>query len=144
MTLGHPMDCSPPLSSVHGFPRQEYWSGFPFPSPSNRCIAVQMRVMGQGTPPKCKDIISSHLQDLPLAHSELQFWMSEWVNEWTLKPSITYSPRFEFIPQSQWPGLVTFALCLHDSLDFGFLELWLALTLGNSFRSYTPALKACY
>ena len=28
-----PMDCSPPGSSVHGFPRQEYWSGLPFPFP---------------------------------------------------------------------------------------------------------------
>ena len=26
------MDCSPPASSVHGFSRQEYWSGLPFPS----------------------------------------------------------------------------------------------------------------
>ena len=26
------MDCSPPGSSVMGFPGQEYWSGFPFPS----------------------------------------------------------------------------------------------------------------
>ena len=26
------MDYSVPDSSVHGFPRQEYWSGFPFPS----------------------------------------------------------------------------------------------------------------
>jgi len=31
-----PMDCSPPGSSVHGiFSRQEYWSGFPFPSPGD-------------------------------------------------------------------------------------------------------------
>ena len=28
-----PMDCSPPGSSVVGFPRQECWSGLPFPSP---------------------------------------------------------------------------------------------------------------
>ena len=28
-----PMDCSLPGSSVMGFPRQEYWSGLPFPSP---------------------------------------------------------------------------------------------------------------
>ena len=28
------MDCSPPGSSV-GFPRQEYWSGLPFPSPGD-------------------------------------------------------------------------------------------------------------
>ena len=25
------MDCSPPGSSVHGIPRQEYWSGLPCP-----------------------------------------------------------------------------------------------------------------
>ena len=31
----NPMDCSPPGSSVHGFPGQEYWSGLPFPSPGN-------------------------------------------------------------------------------------------------------------
>ena len=30
-TLCNPMDCSPPASSVHGFARQEHWSGL-FPS----------------------------------------------------------------------------------------------------------------
>ena len=29
LTLGNPMDCSPPLSM--GFSRSEYWSGLPFP-----------------------------------------------------------------------------------------------------------------
>ena len=29
------MDCSPPGSSVHGFPRQKYWSGLPFPPPGD-------------------------------------------------------------------------------------------------------------
>ena len=29
------MDCSPPGSLVHGIPRQEYWSGLPFPSLHN-------------------------------------------------------------------------------------------------------------
>ena len=29
------MDSSPPGSSVHGFPRQEYWSELPFPSPGD-------------------------------------------------------------------------------------------------------------
>ena len=28
-----PMDCSPPGPSYCGFPRQEYWSGLPLPSP---------------------------------------------------------------------------------------------------------------
>ena len=30
-TLCDPVDCSPPGFSVQGFPRQEYWSGLPFP-----------------------------------------------------------------------------------------------------------------
>ena len=30
-TLRDPMDCSLPGSSVHGFSRQEYWSGVPLP-----------------------------------------------------------------------------------------------------------------
>ena len=32
-TLCEPIDCSPPSSSVHGFPTQEYCSGLPFPPP---------------------------------------------------------------------------------------------------------------
>ena len=32
LTLCDPMDCGPPDSSVHGFPRKEYWSEMPFPS----------------------------------------------------------------------------------------------------------------
>ena len=34
-TLCDLVDCSPPGSSVHGFSRQEYWSGLPFPSPGD-------------------------------------------------------------------------------------------------------------
>ena len=30
-----PMNCSLPGSCVHGFPRQEYWSRLPFPSPGD-------------------------------------------------------------------------------------------------------------
>ena len=33
--LCDPMDCSPPGSSVHGFSRQEYWSGLPYPPPGD-------------------------------------------------------------------------------------------------------------
>ena len=33
--LCDPMDCSPPGSSVQGFPRKEFWSGLPFPSPGD-------------------------------------------------------------------------------------------------------------
>ena len=35
-TLGDPVDCSPPGSSLHGFFfRQAYWSGLPFPAPGD-------------------------------------------------------------------------------------------------------------
>ena len=34
-TFCNPMNCSPPSSSVHGFPGKEYWSGLPFPSPGD-------------------------------------------------------------------------------------------------------------
>ena len=30
-----PKDWGPPGSSVHGFPRQEYWSGLPLPTPED-------------------------------------------------------------------------------------------------------------
>ena len=55
LILHDPMDCSPPGSSVHEFPRQEYWSGLPclppgdLPNPGiiprspakNVCICLQ-------------------------------------------------------------------------------------------------------
>ena len=31
----NPIDCSPPGSAVHGFSKQEYWSGLPFPPPAD-------------------------------------------------------------------------------------------------------------
>ena len=33
--LHDPMKCSLPDSSLHGFPRQEYWSRLPFPTPED-------------------------------------------------------------------------------------------------------------
>ena len=36
LTLSDSMDCSLPASSIHGFCRQEYWSGVPLPSPGHR------------------------------------------------------------------------------------------------------------
>ena len=35
LTLFDPMDCILPHSSIHGFPRQEYWGGLPFPFPGD-------------------------------------------------------------------------------------------------------------
>ena len=44
LTLCDPMDCNLPGSSVHGFSRQEYWSGVPLPSPSSVTSGVQLFV----------------------------------------------------------------------------------------------------
>ena len=35
LTLCHPMDYSPPGSSIHGIFQAKYWSGLPFPSPGD-------------------------------------------------------------------------------------------------------------
>ena len=35
LTLCDPTGCSPPAPLIMGFPRQEYWSGLPFPSPGD-------------------------------------------------------------------------------------------------------------
>ena len=49
-TLSNPMDCSLPGSSVHGFSRQEYWSGVPLPSP---CQHIWLHI---ATLPRVKNI----------------------------------------------------------------------------------------
>ena len=61
-TLCNPMDCGLPVTSVHGsffFPRQEYWSGLPFPTPRD-------------PPNRGIEPVSSTLQadSLPLRHWE--------------------------------------------------------------------------
>ena len=45
-SLSDPMDCSLPGSSVHGFSRQEYWSGVPLPSPLFHATAMQINITG--------------------------------------------------------------------------------------------------
>ena len=42
-SLCDPMDCSPPGSSVYGFPGQEYQSGLPFPSPFDISYKAQQQ-----------------------------------------------------------------------------------------------------
>ena len=56
LTLSDPMACSLPGSSVHGFSRQEYWSGVPLPSPNmlSRLVITFL--------PKSKHLLISWLQ----------------------------------------------------------------------------------
>ena len=61
-TLSNPMDCSLPGSSVHGFSRQEYWSGVPLPSLSH----------GLAESKRCKFCFSSSI------HGIFQARVLEW------------------------------------------------------------------
>ena len=59
-TLCNTMDCSPPGSSVHGFSRQEYWSGLPFFSPRDL------------SDPRIKpEFPAWQVDSLPLSHGEV-------------------------------------------------------------------------
>ena len=40
-TLYDPMDCSPKAPLSMGFPRQEYWSGLPFPLPCDNTKIIE-------------------------------------------------------------------------------------------------------
>ena len=52
-TPGDHMDCSPPGCSVHGFSRQEYWSGVSLPSPGPEAQeASRKNARGRGLQPK--------------------------------------------------------------------------------------------
>ena len=42
-TLSDLMDCSLPGSSIHGFSRQEYWSGVPLPSPNGMSLGFKKK-----------------------------------------------------------------------------------------------------
>ena len=47
LTLSDSMDCSLPASSVHGFGRQEYWSGVPLPSPGHKLTYLFFKLKSQ-------------------------------------------------------------------------------------------------
>ena len=58
LSLCDPMDCSPPGSSVHGFSRQEQWSGLPFPSPGD--------LSDPGSEPRSSVLQADSLPPLPI------------------------------------------------------------------------------
>ena len=79
------MDYSPPGSSAMGFPRQEYWSGLPFPSPGD-------------LPNPATEPTSPSLQadSLPLSY---------WEAPWTIAVASRLSSQF--LPMSPKPLLCT-------------------------------------
>ena len=61
-TLCLPLDCSPSGSSVHGFSRQEYWSGLPLPPPGD--------LSNPGIEPKSPVSPALQADSLLLSHQE--------------------------------------------------------------------------
>ena len=67
-TLGDPMDCSPPGSSVHGILRQEYWNGLPFTSPGD----LPAPGIKPASPALQADALPSELLEKPLVNVYLE------------------------------------------------------------------------
>ena len=109
LTLCAPMDCSPSGSSVHQFPRQEYWSGSPFHSSRNlldpgikpRSPALQADSLPSKPPGKTSiifcEIFPKFIQDLLLLLSH------------SVKSDIFVTPwtplSMGFSRQEYWSGL---------------------------------------
>ena len=75
LTLCDPMDCGWPYSSVHGFSRQEYWSGLPLPSPGIFPIQGSNRGL-----PHCRQTLSSEPPGKPPSTEE---WIKKTWYIWT-------------------------------------------------------------
>ena len=60
------MDCSLPGFSVHGFSRQEYWSGLPFPSPGD--------LPDPGIGPESPTVEEGALQSEPPGKSDINMY----------------------------------------------------------------------
>ena len=68
------MNCSPPGSSVHGFSRQEYWSGLPFPSPGKEVRGSLKTGFTVGTRVLNKQLMSDvALEPLKMIKTRLSF-----------------------------------------------------------------------
>ena len=80
LTLRKPMDCSLPGSYVHGFSRQEYWSGWPFPSPGN----LPNPGIEPGSPTLQADSSLSEPPGNPPVWQVLKnvYGINKWMNKW--------------------------------------------------------------
>ena len=124
LTLCDPLGCSPPGSSVHGtFPRQEYWSGLPFPSPGDftkpgiepRSPSLQMDPLPSEPPGKtvtAQMIYNGFIRKMQRRH-EIVYWF----------PNVTILNSFPLcrcmmlLPSSGWQSLIPFHLNMSDLWD---------------------------
>ena len=92
-TLCDPMDRSLPGSSVHGFSRQEYWSGLPLPSPYKCQASVRINSYTQfsSVTESCTtlcDLMDCRMPGFPVHHQLLEFTQTHvyWVSD-AIQPS---------------------------------------------------------
>ena len=71
-TFCDPMDCSLPGSSVHGFPRQEYWSGLPFPSPGD-LLNLGIEAMSLASPALAREFFTTETLGKPTKLNSVHF-----------------------------------------------------------------------
>ena len=74
-TLCNPVDSSPPGSSVHGFSRQEYWSGLPCPPPGDlpdpEIEPVSSALQADSLPTEPPEALLSHITKAnPMWHAQ--------------------------------------------------------------------------
>ena len=67
-TLSHPMDCSPPGSSVHGILQQEYWGGSPCPPPGD-LTDPGIKPASPASPASAGGFFTAEPPGKPLSHS---------------------------------------------------------------------------
>ena len=134
-TLCDPMDCSPWDSSVHGFSRQEYQSGFPCPSP----VGLPDPGIEPRSPTLQADSLPSELPGKPKntgvgCHCLLQgIFLTQESNQGLLhcrqilyhlthqgSPWITEGVTYPFCRGSSWPRNQTRVSCMADR----FLTNW--------------------
>ena len=99
------MDCSLPGSSAHGFSRQGYWNGLPFPPPGDlpntgikpRCPALQADALPSELPGKCYTVTQ-------LSNKEEQVGNEGGVSvgrvSHTGNPQLRMVPGFAYKPES--------------------------------------------
>ena len=90
LTLCHPMDCSPPDSSVLGFSRQEYWSGLPFLSPGD----LSNPGMELRSPALQADSLLSELPGSLYRKASAQSLSHVWLLSHGLQPARLLYPRY--------------------------------------------------
>ena len=127
-TLCDPMDCSPPGSSVHGdSPRQEYWSGLPYPTPGYlpnpgiepKSPASQVDSLPSGPPVKPKNTGMGSLSLLqgiyPTQKSRQGLLHCRWI--------LIYqgSPWMSCLPQNSHLGILIPRVTVRGGGAFGIL-----------------------